>query len=182
MIWVIPSLSVQPAVWMEFCARGCPPAWLPCSLTKRQEGAQFTAWFALRSLIVFPQWLLLFLHGTWAVRNLKPLKWSGGWALLGRGTVFCTVWLSNTAKRLHLYVPDTSVEIMGLILSLSFSPTCSCKLRKLPILKSYFSLVKLAVAQGFHLNGTAWLPIKCTLCSMYYWLVKDLKVSRNNVK
>lgn len=164
--WVIPSLSVQPAVWMELCIRGCPSAWLPCSLTKPQEGAQSTAWFALRSLIVFPQWFLLslpFFHGTSAVRNLKPLKWSGGWALLGRGTVFCTVWLSNTTKHLHLYVPDTSAEIMDLILSLSFFPTCSCKLRKLPILKSYFNLVKLDVAQGLHLKGTVWFLIKYTL-------------------
>lgn len=181
MVWVIPSFSVQPAICVELCAHGCPFAWLPCSLTKPQEGAQSIAWFALRSLTLFPQWLLLSLHGISAVRNLKPLKWSGGWALLGRGEQ-CSVPYGSQQNRTSS-CSWRLVEIMDLILSLPFSPTCSCSLGKLPILKSYFNLVKLAVAQGFHLNGAVWFLIRRMLCSIYYWLVKDLKVSsRNNLK
>lgn len=108
------------------------------------------------------------------------LLWQGD---LCSGTVFCTVWLSSTAKHLCLCVPGASVEVIDLIFSLSLPPTCSCKLRKLPILRSYFNLLKLAVAQGFHLNGTVWFLIKYMLCSIYHWLVKDLKVSsRSDLK
>lgn len=112
------SEPLRPSVQLP---SGCPSAWLPSSLTKPREGAQSTAWFARRRWIVFPRRLLLslpFCRGTSAVGNVKPLKRSGGWASLGRGTLFCAAWLSNTAKHLQLYVPDTSAEIRDLILSL----------------------------------------------------------------